>query len=365
MHSKLHFSNITDSALALRSVARQRELRTLFNLAVQSWVVISACVYECVLRRACGTALVTCFSISQRANSRHALVSLRKTRHLQKAADDIQPSEVSMFAVSFGVTEACINNRDASSNLDNSPAFCVCLHSQPQRCVVLRHSTQACLASRFRSPRSRQSCKSYRSTRTTTPKHILQQPGSARRISSKCRAVGALVQDGWPLWAALSACAAGGQVHLQNFLKLHAKHTWRASHQRFFWTRQAYHAVDCFAGVHHECNQTCLLQVLEQRTSFGSALSAPLLSLLLALLLSAGGVLPTDTAAYDMIWTYVMPLGAALYLLESDLRHKGHDQLLFLLSAFSVTTVSFTPAIFCNSLFILDILHCSVSLAIC
>ena len=72
-----------------------------------------------------------------------------------------------------------------------------------------------------------------------------------------------------------------------------------------------------------------------------------------------------DTAAYDMIWTYVMPLGAALYLLESDLRHKGHDQLLFLLSAFSVTTVSFTPAIFCNSLFILDILHCSVSLAIC
>lgn len=62
------------------------------------------------------------------------------------------------------------------------------------------------------------------------------------------------------------------------------------------------------------------LQVLEQRTSFGSALSAPLLSLLLALLLSAGGVLPTDSASYDTIWTYVMPLGAALYLLESDLR---------------------------------------------
>lgn len=62
------------------------------------------------------------------------------------------------------------------------------------------------------------------------------------------------------------------------------------------------------------------LQVLEQRTSFGSALSAPLLCLLLALLLSAGGVLPTDSSSYDMIWTYVMPLGAALYLLESDLR---------------------------------------------
>ena len=69
-----------------------------------------------------------------------------------------------------------------------------------------------------------------------------------------------------------------------------------------------------------ECNCPCLLQVLEQRTSFGSALSAPLLSLLLALLLSAAGILPTETSAYDMIWTYVMPLGAALYLLESDLR---------------------------------------------
>lgn len=63
-----------------------------------------------------------------------------------------------------------------------------------------------------------------------------------------------------------------------------------------------------------------LSQVLEQRTSFGAALSAPLLSLLLALLLSAGGILPVSCPGYDIIWTYVMPLGAALYLLESDLR---------------------------------------------
>ena len=62
------------------------------------------------------------------------------------------------------------------------------------------------------------------------------------------------------------------------------------------------------------------LQVLEQRTKFGAALSAPLLSLLLALFLSANGVLPVSSSAYDVIWTYAMPLGAALYLLESDLR---------------------------------------------
>lgn len=73
--------------------------------------------------------------------------------------------------------------------------------------------------------------------------------------------------------------------------------------------------------------------MLEQRTSFGSALSAPLLSLLLALILSAKGILPVDNPVYDMIWTYVMPLGAALYLLESDLRQ--------LLSAASSTFAAF------------------------
>lgn len=98
-----------------------------------------------------------------------------------------------------------------------------------------------------------------------------QERGCRRQLSVRNVAGCALIQEGWPLWAALSACAAGGQV-------------------------------------------------LEQRTSFGSALSAPLLSLLLALALSAGGVLPVTSPAYDVIWTYIMPLGAALYLLESDLR---------------------------------------------
>ena len=120
-----------------------------------------------------------------------------------------------MFAVSF---EPCINSREASSRLLESPAFCKRLHAKPKRCVVPSHSTQACLASRFRRPRSPPGCRLYRSTRTPTPKYILQ-PGSARRTSFKCRAAGALVQDGWPLWAVLSACAAGGQVHLQNSLE--------------------------------------------------------------------------------------------------------------------------------------------------
>ena len=51
----------------------------------------------------------------------------------------------------------------------------------------------------------------------------------------------------------------------------------------------------------------------------GAVLSAPLASMLLALCAAAAGVLPTASAAADAIWAFVMPLGAALYLLESDL----------------------------------------------
>jgi hypothetical protein len=38
-----------------------------------------------------------------------------------------------------------------------------------------------------------------------------------------------------------------------------------------------------------------------------------------ALGLAAGGVLPLDCAAYDAVWSFIMPLAAALFMLESDL----------------------------------------------
>jgi uncharacterized membrane protein len=79
-----------------------------------------------------------------------------------------------------------------------------------------------------------------------------------------------LFNDGWPLWAAFAACAAAGQV-------------------------------------------------VEQRTPVGAVLSAPLVSMLLALAGAALGWLPAASAAADAIWAYLMPLGAALYLLDCDL----------------------------------------------
>ncbi len=61
------------------------------------------------------------------------------------------------------------------------------------------------------------------------------------------------------------------------------------------------------------------MQVVERRTPLGAVLSAPLASMLLALAGAAAGLLPTTSAAADAIWTYLMPLAAACYLLESDL----------------------------------------------
>lgn len=163
----------------------------------------------------------------------------------------------------------CLTGRAAVSSLNHLLRVFEPPNSKP-RSMRLKHSTQACLSNHVWRVSSSPGCGLCCSIGDLQKRKALSQPRFAR-TSCKCTAASALVQDGWPLWAALSACAAGGQV-------------------------------------------------LEQRTSFGAALSAPLLSLLLALLLSAAGILPTANPVYDMIWTYIMPLGAALYLLESDLR---------------------------------------------
>jgi uncharacterized membrane protein len=69
------------------------------------------------------------------------------------------------------------------------------------------------------------------------------------------------------------------------------------------------------------CIATCaaISQVVERRTRIGVFLSAPLLSTFLALFAAALNLIPTTAPAYDTIWTYLMPLAAALYLLESDI----------------------------------------------
>ena len=69
-----------------------------------------------------------------------------------------------------------------------------------------------------------------------------------------------------------------------------------------------------------KCTAVDALQVTQDHTALGKLLSAPVIALLLGLLGAAAGILPVQCTAYDVVWQYVMPLAAALILLESDLR---------------------------------------------
>lgn len=60
-------------------------------------------------------------------------------------------------------------------------------------------------------------------------------------------------------------------------------------------------------------------QLVERRTPLGAVLSAPLVSMLVALAAAVAGILPLTSGAADAIWAVIMPLAAALTLLESDL----------------------------------------------
>ena len=71
--------------------------------------------------------------------------------------------------------------------------------------------------------------------------------------------------------------------------------------------------------AHSPPHPLIMLQLVERRTRLGAVLSAPLVSMLLALVAAAAGVLPAASGVADTVWLYLMPLGAALYLLEGDL----------------------------------------------
>ncbi len=67
------------------------------------------------------------------------------------------------------------------------------------------------------------------------------------------------------------------------------------------------------------------LQVAQERTALGRLLSAPVVALLLGLGGAAAGLLPAASATYDAVWQFLMPLAAALILLEADLRGQAPE----------------------------------------
>jgi uncharacterized membrane protein len=78
---------------------------------------------------------------------------------------------------------------------------------------------------------------------------------------------------------------------------------------------------------------------LEQRTMVGKALSAPLATMMMSLLVANAGVMPFTSTLYTMINQYIVPLSVPLLLFDSDLMRIFRDSGLLLL-AFVVGAIS-------------------------
>ena len=57
-----------------------------------------------------------------------------------------------------------------------------------------------------------------------------------------------------------------------------------------------------------------------EKTKIGSKLSAVVVSILCAFVLANLSVIPTEAPAYDIVWTYLVPLAIPLLLFKADLR---------------------------------------------
>ena len=77
-----------------------------------------------------------------------------------------------------------------------------------------------------------------------------------------------------------------------------------------------------------------------ENTPIGRRISGAMIAIILAAVLSNAGVLPTAAPAYDVIWSYLVPLAIALFLLDANLitifRSGGRALTLFLFGAFGV-----------------------------
>eukprot|EP00890_Picochlorum_soloecismus_P001777 jgi/Picsp_1/25/NSC_00025-R1_integral membrane protein len=60
-------------------------------------------------------------------------------------------------------------------------------------------------------------------------------------------------------------------------------------------------------------------QLLENNTKIGSFMSGPLLAIVIAMLASSLGVIPSIAKEFDIIWSAILPLAATLFVLETDL----------------------------------------------
>jgi uncharacterized membrane protein len=80
-----------------------------------------------------------------------------------------------------------------------------------------------------------------------------------------------------------------------------------------------------------------LAQVVESYTALGKYLSGPALTMLITMLMSTLGLLPSSAPEFTFIWSWMMPMAACFYMMEVDLRllkkYGGKTLFAFLIGA--------------------------------
>ena len=79
---------------------------------------------------------------------------------------------------------------------------------------------------------------------------------------------------------------------------------------------------------------------LEQRYKWAATLSGVAIALILSMLFSNTGIIPTEAPAYDIVWGYVVPLAIPLLLMKCDIKKIGKESrslfLLFIIIFFNL-----------------------------
>ena len=87
---------------------------------------------------------------------------------------------------------------------------------------------------------------------------------------------------------------------------------------------------------------------LEQRFSWAAKITGAIIALLIAILLSNTGIIPTESAVYDSVWSIIVPLAIPLLLFHVNIKklfkESGRLLMIFLIS--SVGTVAGTIIVF-------------------
>ena len=88
--------------------------------------------------------------------------------------------------------------------------------------------------------------------------------------------------------------------------------------------------------------------ILEQRFKWASRISGAIIALVIAIILSNTGIIPTESSVYDAVWSVIVPLAIPLLLFQINLkklfRESGRLLLIFLIS--SIGTVAGTTIAF-------------------